>query len=85
MYSKDLKQLAEQYPMMNFISTDENGFVYLSQYEPRFWGFTEKSKKWMACNIKCLYGVSFDGFWKESKKVIKLDISEKYYLPKGNK
>jgi len=79
MYSVELKNLADKYPEMNFIHCDGNGFVYVSQYEPRYWGFTSKSKRWMACNLKCLYGIKCFLDWEDSVIEIRDNVEMKYY------
>jgi len=80
MYSVELNDLAKEYPQMNFIHCDKNGFVYLSQYEPRYWGWTEKSGRWMASNLKILYGVKCYLDWRDSVFEIRDYIDKKYYL-----
>ncbi len=82
MYSCDLKQVLKENPEMNWIHSDKNGFVYLSQYEPRYWGWTEKSGRFMACNLKVLYKVHYFGHWQDSVTKLRTDIDKKYFLPK---
>tara|TARA_R110001606_G_scaffold134259_1_gene270567 strand:+ start:719 stop:1126 length:408 start_codon:yes stop_codon:yes gene_type:complete len=71
---------------MNFIHCDQNGMIYVSQGEPRMWGFSDKAVRFMSSNLKCVsydFDITFDGKWKDSVYQLHPNVHKDNFVKNG--